>query len=239
MRKEFRGYVEEAGERYAYVRELVARFAPPPADLVDLGAAPGDQSLAFAALGYRVTAVDLGAAEWSDHPAGAMETQLEAGGVAFLRHDLDEVPYPLADASFDVAVLTELIEHLREYPLRSLQEVARILRPGGVLVLTTPNAAYLRNRLNLALGRSVYTPLHDWLYGEPHARHAREYTVRELETLVESAGLQRVLVAGRHFYRHTGDQALGSRAAKELINLVARVAPMLGPSLVVVARRLI
>ena len=120
---------------------------------------------------------------------------------------------------------------------RSLQEVARILRPGGVLVLTTPNAAYLRNRVRLALGRSVYTPLHDWLYGEPHARHAREYTLFELETLVRSAGLELVLAAGRHFYRHTGQQTLGSRASKELINFVARHAPTIGPSLIVVARR--
>ncbi len=237
MRKGFRGYVEEAEERYAYVRELVVGMAPPPAKLVDLGAAPGDQSLAFAAIGYGVTAVDLGAAEWSERPSGGMETRLAEGGVVFARYDLDTTPYPMADASFDVAVLTEVLEHLREYPLQSLQEVARILRPGGTLVLTTPNAAYVRNRLRLALGRSVYTPLDDWLYGEPHARHAREYTLAELDALVRGAGLEPVLMTGRHFYRRTGRQTLGSRVAKELINLVARQAPTFGPSLAVVARR--
>lgn len=237
MGKPFRGYVEEAEERYAYLRELVLRTAPPPADLVDLGAAPGDQSLAFAALGFRVTAVDLGAAEWSDEPSGSLEQRLAAGGVAFVRCDLDKTPYPLADASFDVAVLTEVLEHLREYPLRSLQEIARTLRPGGALVLTTPNAAYVRNRVNLALGRTVHTPLNDWLYGEPHARHAREYTVRELDTLLRRAELEPVLVAGRHFYRAAGNQTRTARAAKRLVDRVARRAPTLGPSLVVVARR--
>ncbi len=215
----------------------VLRTAPPPATLVDLGAAPGDQSVGFAAAGYDVTAVDLGVAEWSDRPEGSLEARLAEARIEFVSQDLDRPPYPLADGSFDVAILSEVLEHLREYPLRSLEEVARILRPGGVLVLTTPNAAYIRKRVKLALGGSVHTPLQDWLYGLPHARHAREYTLAELDTLVRRAGLEPVLVTSRHFYRHAGSQSLSARAGKALIDAVARRAPTLGPSLVVVARR--
>ncbi len=43
-----------AEERYRYVRSVLARESPPPADLVDLGAAPGAQSIALARAGYRV-----------------------------------------------------------------------------------------------------------------------------------------------------------------------------------------
>ena len=64
-----------AEERYAYVRHLLARITPPPADLIELGAAPGAQCIALTRVGYRVTAVDLGEAPeaWGDEPNGSMK----------------------------------------------------------------------------------------------------------------------------------------------------------------------
>ena len=230
-------YADEAAERYAYVREVLARVAPPPARLVELGAAPGDQSIGLARVGYRVTAVDLGEAEWSDQPEGSMRAKLGEAGVELVVWDLERTPYPLEGESFDVVLLTEVLEHLREYPVRSLAEASRLLRPGGSLVLTTPNAAYVRNRLDLLRGRSVYTPLRDWLHGLPHARHAREYTRSELEELIRQAGLTSVSVTGRHFYRSGGNRSLHARLAKRIVDSVSRKVPTLGPSLVIVARR--
>jgi hypothetical protein len=97
-----------------------------------------------------------------------------------------------------------------------------------------PNAAYPEERLTLARRRSVYTPLGDWLHGQAHARHAREYTRSEL---VRHVGLVPVTVTGRHFYRSAGNRAAHARLAKVLIDAIARKAPTVGPSLVVVARR--
>lgn len=230
-------YADEAAERYAYVRELLLRAVPPPARLVELGAAPGEQSVGLARAGYRVTAVDLGEAEWSDRPEGSMRSRLDEAGVDLVLWDLERTPYPFDDETFDVVVLTEVVEHLREYPARSLAEACRILRRGGVLVLTTPNAAYLRNRLMLLRGRSVYTPLRDWLHGLPHARHAREYTKLELEVLIREAGLTPVSVTARHFYRSGGNRTVHARLAKAVVDAIARRVPTLGPSLIVVARR--
>ena len=193
----------DAEELYAYVRSLLYRAAPPPADLLDLGAAPGAQSIALARAGYRVTAVDLGEAPdaWgAGSPTGTMVGAFERAGVDLVLWNLDETPYPFADESFDVVLLTEVLEHLREYPLRALVEARRILRPDGVLIITTPNAASLQNRVRLALGRSVHTPLRDWMFGLPHARHAREYTAEELRELVTTAGFELVFIEGRHFH---------------------------------------
>ena len=228
---------DDQAERHAFIEELLAQLAPAPADVVELGAAPGDQSLALARRGYKVTAFDLGQAEWSDLPEGAMAERLRAGGVSLVIGDLEQPPLPFADGSFDVVLLTEVLEHLRDYPGRTLADVRRILRPGGLLVLTTPNAAYLLNRIRLATGKSVYTPLPDWLYGLPHARHAREYTVREVKELVSHAGLDTVLVTSRHFYRSRGSLASLPRIGKSAISVVARLMPTLGPAIVVVARR--
>lgn len=56
-------------------------------------------------------------------------------------------PLPYADASFDVVLLVEVIEHLENHRI-AICELARILKPGGILVLTTPNIMRLNSRLH-------------------------------------------------------------------------------------------
>jgi SAM-dependent methyltransferase len=65
--------------------------------------------------------------------------------------DLDE-PLPFEDASFDVVVAGELLEHLRD-PRRLVGDARRILRPDGTFVASVPNAYRLKNRLRFLLGR--------------------------------------------------------------------------------------
>lgn len=59
-------------------------------------------------------------------------------------------PLPYDDASFDVLLLVEVIEHLENHRL-ALTELARILKPGGLLILTTPNIMRLNSRLHFFL----------------------------------------------------------------------------------------
>ena len=66
--------------------------------------------------------------------------------------DVDSEPLPFADASFDVAVFAEVMEHVR-FPQRALGEIARVLRPEGKLIGSVPNAFRLRNRIRFLLGR--------------------------------------------------------------------------------------
>jgi 2-polyprenyl-3-methyl-5-hydroxy-6-metoxy-1,4-benzoquinol methylase len=228
-----------AAERYAYVQALLAKTSPPPADLIELGAAPGAQCIDLARLGYHVTAVDLGEASdaWGDEESQSMSAAFVRAGIDLVLWDLDKTPYPLDDASFDIVVMTEVLEHLRDYPLLALREVRRILRPGGLLVLTTPNAASLQRRARLLAGRSVHTPLSDWMFGLPHARHAREYTAQELQELVAETALEVVSVDGRHFHIRSGRQSRISIVVKQGLDRVARVCPSLGAGLAVLARR--
>ena len=65
-----------------------------------------------------------------------------------------EEPLPFDDASFDVVVAAELLEHLRR-PDHLVAEIARVLRPGGTIAGSVPNAYRLKNRLRALRGRPI------------------------------------------------------------------------------------
>ncbi len=115
-----------------------------------LDAPCGDGTLAreLASRGWRAWAADIEPARGDD-----------ADGVTFVRLDLDaSLPFP--DGVFDAVVSLEGLEHLL-LPARCLAEFCRILRPGGRLVLTTPNVNNVQSRWHyLVSGRySGFRPI--------------------------------------------------------------------------------
>lgn len=133
--------------------------------------------------------------------------------------------------------MTEVFEHLRDYPMTSLIEARRVLRPGGYLFLTTPNAAYIGNRFRLMLGRNPATSLTDWIGGVPFARHAREYTFPEMRQLLAHAGLAPTLMMSRHLHMTSGRMSTLARVGKQIMNRIAIVRPTLGLAIIAVARK--
>ncbi len=121
----------------------------------------------------------------------------------------DVFPYP--DEYFTTVLCCEVIEHLAADPMHMMAEINRILRPGGRLVLTTPNLASLRAISALLLGYhpglfSVYLRPSSESAGE--ARHHREYTPIEIHLLLEDAGFEVERLETGHF-RETPAPQLG------------------------------
>jgi 2-polyprenyl-3-methyl-5-hydroxy-6-metoxy-1,4-benzoquinol methylase len=81
-----------------------------------------------------------------DAQGADLDTQAEGQlGKAFTKVNLD-LPLPWSGGTFDAVFSTEGIEHLENH-FSFLREVCRILKPGGLLVLTTPNITALRSRV--------------------------------------------------------------------------------------------
>jgi glycosyltransferase involved in cell wall biosynthesis/SAM-dependent methyltransferase len=112
--------------------------------------------------------------------------------------DAEKDCFPYQDGYFSTVLCCELVEHLTEDPMHMMAEINRILRPGGHLVLTTPNIGSLRAIAAILAG---YHPgffpayIRPRVQGEePEARHNREYTAREIALLFYYAGFETTLL---------------------------------------------
>jgi SAM-dependent methyltransferase len=95
-------------------------------------------------------------------------------------------PALAGDGSYDLVVAAEVIEHLHAAPELVLRWLAGWLRPGGWLLLQTPNAVALHKRVRMLLGRNPIEPIR----ADPsNPGHFHEYTIGELHDAAAAAGL--------------------------------------------------
>ena len=117
---------------------------------------------------------------------------------------------------YHAIVLAEVIEHLHTAPQLVLRFFAAALFDGGRLIVQTPNAASAAKRLMLLAGRHPYEPLRIEGGG-----HFREYTVKELASLAEAAGLRVAEVSVRNYFRPR------RRTTRTLVRLAGLLPPRL------------
>lgn len=108
-----------------------------------LGAESGVRRVLDIPCGEGAFLARLATAGYAPHGAD-IQQMLKVGGVPFTPADMNE-PLPFADGAFDAVACIDGIEHL-ERPFDFVRECYRILRPGGVLLVSTPNISALRSR---------------------------------------------------------------------------------------------
>jgi SAM-dependent methyltransferase len=103
----------------------------------------------------------------------------------------DAAALPFEDESFDVAICIEVFEHLFS-PDKAAAEICRVLRPGGTLIASAPNAAYWRLRANLLFG--LWNPLGDALAVEQPWRdpHIRFFTPQTMSRMLSHSGFSSI-----------------------------------------------
>lgn len=134
---------------------------------LDVGSGPGHTALALAPHVAAVTALDL-SQEMLDQGA-ALAAERGLSNVQFLRGDAERLDLP--DAAFDI-VTSRYSAHHYPRPAAVLREIARVLRPGGRLLVRLPAYEWLRSRHD----RQVHT--------------RRRYTAGEVRRMIADAGFE-------------------------------------------------
>jgi tellurite methyltransferase len=156
------------------------RAMPAGSRILDLGAGIGRHALAFADLGYQVTALDAAEAATSAIEAAAFARGLSVKAVQAPMTDL-----PFEAASFDHVLAWNVVYHGDETVVRrTLTEVARVLRPGGTLLATMLSARRLPVEQAKAKGREISR--NTWVFeGEGDKIHPHYFcTAPELLSLL-------------------------------------------------------
>lgn len=133
-----RGYAYAYAERRRHALELIRRAVAPPARVLDIAAAQGNFTLALAEAGYEVTWNDL-RADLADY----VRLKHERGVVHYAPGNAFDLGF---GAEFDVVLITEVIEHVA-HPDAFLRKASGLVKPGGHVVMSTPNGRYFRNPL--------------------------------------------------------------------------------------------
>lgn len=170
--------------------DLVRSHKRPPARVLELAAAPYIFTAALLTNGYdvSVTGLPFGAGPEGGTAVFAIGGERYESPLALF--DVEEA-FPFPDESFDIVVAGEILEHLYRRPWSLLAEAWRCLRPGGILLLSTPNA----ERLELLYAWLRRLPSSQGFNPDaPSARHAREYGPAEIEALLRSQGFESISV---------------------------------------------
>jgi SAM-dependent methyltransferase len=174
------GYLEYHRRRY----QDTLRLLPPGAGrrLLDVGSFPGHLSALARARGWEVVGLNNaieGGGAWTDFLERCAERKIMIHGC-----EVEREPFPLPTASIDAVLFSELFEHLHLNPFHTLKEIFRVLRPGGLLLLTTPNLRRVETLSRLWHGWGTQPPVsrvfHELFPSLLYHRHNREYTADEL-----------------------------------------------------------
>ena len=178
-------YLRDHFPRFLATRQLLLAHCDPMRNrsVLDVGAHWLHQALLYALDGFDVTALDLPLTL----DLSQVRALADAHAIRLLPNADLERPTALAsidDDTFDIVLITEIIEHLAFNPVAMWREIHRVTKPGGRIVVTTPNYYALRSRLRQGLRTARLLggglAVEQILSLKTLGHHWKEYSRREL-----------------------------------------------------------
>ena len=175
-----------SGPKYDSFNPTVLSMIPSGVTVLDVGCATGALGSRLGEKGCRTIGLEI-------DPSACRLAAETCDGV--VRFDVTTGLFlPFRPSTFDYIVFADILEHLLD-PGRLLSIAAKYLRPGGKLVISTPNIAHWRMRLSLLRGRFDYTD-----YGILDKTHLRFFTKNTLRELIAESGYDVVRLLGHGWH---------------------------------------
>lgn len=191
-------------------REVIRRVSG-PGRLLDVGCATEVFLDGMRQRGWTVSGVEIN--------AKAAQYAQERLGLEVFVGELEEAGYP--DASFDVVTLWDVLEHVPD-PRRTLGEIARVLCPGGLLVLSLPNPGCLEARLFGPYWAGWDVPRHLYVFSRPVLERLLAETGFQIQEVSSFTGRYHAFVLSTQLWLA---ERLASQRLRQLILAVMRSWP--------------
>ena len=169
--------------RFIYTCAMLKLLSKPSGRILEVGVTPGHMTAVLPLMGYDMYGIDI-------DPERCDEKLVEIGKIK--KCDIESENIPFEDNAFDVVLLCEVLEHLRMNPLVMIREIKRVLKPLGMLIMTTPNRTKLESRIKMLFGDSdIESPygVFERVEKHGHAGHIRLYTFTEIDEMLSKEGL--------------------------------------------------
>lgn len=230
-------YLRYHSNRYIFIlktiKGIVKTKNAPGLNLLDIGIVPGHLSFIIKKLfNFNISGV-------SYEVGKNFDKRMQKVGIPVYKCNIETDVLPFKDETFDVVLCSELIEHLIFDPLHMLNEINRVLRAGGLLIITTPNLGVLSNRIKLLFGKSVNWPISGdlaFFKRNIYDRHNREYTFDEIKYMLKITGFD---IEEQKMYDYYSE--VKNKKTKTLLlkihNLVTFLKPSFRQNILVVAKK--
>ncbi len=198
-------YAAFHAERFAYLLQTARRLRPNAQRVLDVGCGP-----------FTEMARGVFPEVWTLGFAGQADERHIAYDLNAIQHGVT----PSAETAFDLIIFAEVVEHLHVPAAAAFVALKALLNPGGAILLQTPNAAEVMNRVALLAGRNPYERLR---LTPQNPGHFREYTLAELADDAGAAGLEVIFSAYRDYF--PADRVMGFHPVRFVLDQARKLAP--------------
>lgn len=193
-------YLKVHSARYEYLLSVVKNVRnefPDNIKIMDIGPSIFTMMLEETFKGVEIYSLGL---EHEQSRGGHLPEIIKLNSEKFFDFNLNDSQHPekwihLPDC--DIVIMAEVLEHLYTAPTLVLRFIASFIKPGGYLIIQTPNAASLKNRLYLLTGKNPYEMIRE---NADNPGHFREYTAKELTEIAEKTSFTVCLLSCKSYF---------------------------------------
>ena len=227
-------YVSKHQDRFIYIINKINNYysdksSKEKISVLDFGSHTGILGVLFQHFNYKITSIDLEEVI-DDYNEVYENNNLE---VDKLLPNWEKLPYP--DNSFDSIIFTEVLEHLYESPIKILEEFYRILKPNGILLITTPNVNKIENKIRFLFHQNIYQDIKRYCYNPRYSLHFREYTEKDLKILLSEFIKFNKLTFS--YFDYVGGRTPTKRLLQRIVFIFSSIFRNFGGSICVIAKK--